>query len=139
MNNSAKPNLSDMCAGELRLMCANLQDRVAQLESPGQVQVTAQDANNYCLILTALEMEEEGDPVAEVKRLVEAPRPNLVNQLLSSLERTHAGHMVGHDQSDQPRGGYSDGYVQGFGACIKSARMWLEANSNSASATAGEA
>jgi hypothetical protein len=40
------------------------------------VQVTKEDANNYCRILTALGMEEEGDPVAEVERLrAGAPDP----------------------------------------------------------------
>jgi len=34
------------------------------------VEVKAEDANNYCRILTLLEMEEEGDPVAMVERLV---------------------------------------------------------------------
>ncbi|MGX8981755.1 hypothetical protein ACWWD0_14630 [Pseudomonas aeruginosa] len=48
-------------------------------------------------------------------------------ELLQALERTHAGHMVGHDQSDQPKGGYSDGYVNGFGECIKVARKVLAA------------
>ncbi|MDP1372830.1 hypothetical protein [Pseudomonas aeruginosa] len=48
-------------------------------------------------------------------------------ELLQALERTHAGHMVGHDQSDQPNGGYSDGYVNGFGECIKVARKVLAA------------
>ncbi|HHW1962069.1 TPA: hypothetical protein ACUUCZ_005799, partial [Pseudomonas aeruginosa] len=38
--------------------------------------------------------------------------------LLTSLERTLAGHMVGHDQSDQPKGGYSEGFVRGFGECV---------------------
>ncbi|WP_198521066.1 hypothetical protein [Pseudomonas aeruginosa] len=49
-------------------------------------------------------------------------------ELLQALERTHAGHMVGHDQSDQPKGGYSDGYVNGFGECIKVARKALAAS-----------
>lgn len=48
-------------------------------------------------------------------------------ELLQALERTHAGHMVGHDQSDQPKGGYSDGYVNGFGECINVARKVLAA------------
>ncbi|MGF6492810.1 hypothetical protein ABIE56_000967 [Luteibacter sp. 621] len=41
------------------------------------VEVTKEDGNNYCLILSALGMEEEGDPVAEVRRLVdlEAAKP----------------------------------------------------------------
>lgn len=30
---------------------------------------TPEDSNNYCAILTVLGMEEEGDPVAEVRRL----------------------------------------------------------------------
>ncbi|MGH8417984.1 MAG: hypothetical protein ACRER8_11990 [Pseudomonas sp.] len=34
------------------------------------VDVKADDANNYCRILTLLEMEEEGDPVAMVEHLV---------------------------------------------------------------------
>ena len=34
------------------------------------VSVCKTDANNYCRILTALGMEEEGDPVAEVERLI---------------------------------------------------------------------
>ncbi|MDP5889476.1 hypothetical protein ACSESQ_16170 [Pseudomonas aeruginosa] len=50
-------------------------------------------------------------------------------ELLQALERTHAGHMVGHDQSDQPKGSYSDGYVNGFGECIKVARKVLAAAS----------
>lgn len=33
------------------------------------VEVTQEDANNYCEVLRALGMEEEGDPVAEVKRM----------------------------------------------------------------------
>lgn len=32
MNNNDKADLNDMCAGELRLMCAQLRERVAQLE-----------------------------------------------------------------------------------------------------------
>ncbi|PKM31762.1 MAG: hypothetical protein CVV07_01220 [Gammaproteobacteria bacterium HGW-Gammaproteobacteria-11] len=35
-NISEKPNLDDMGPGELRLMCANLQDRVTQLETAGK-------------------------------------------------------------------------------------------------------
>jgi phosphoribosylcarboxyaminoimidazole (NCAIR) mutase len=38
----------------------------------GHVSVIQQDANNYCLILRLLGMEDEGDPVAEVRQLVEA-------------------------------------------------------------------
>ncbi|HHQ2787127.1 TPA: hypothetical protein ACSPNB_001331 [Pseudomonas aeruginosa] len=49
-------------------------------------------------------------------------------ELLQALERTHAGHMVGHDQSDQPKGCYSDGYVNGFGECIMVARKVLAAS-----------
>jgi hypothetical protein len=33
------------------------------------IEVTKHDANNYCLVLRALGMEEEGDPVAEIERL----------------------------------------------------------------------
>ena len=33
------------------------------------VEVTQEDANNYCRVLAALGMEEEGDPVAEIERL----------------------------------------------------------------------
>lgn len=41
--------------------------------SDGMIEVTQEDGNNYCSILRALGMEEEGDPVAEVKRLVAQP------------------------------------------------------------------
>lgn len=34
------------------------------------VEVKAEDANNYCRILTLLEMEEEGDPVVTIENLV---------------------------------------------------------------------
>lgn len=40
-------------------------------EPEGMASVTKEDANNYCRILTLLGMEEEGDPVEEVRRLVE--------------------------------------------------------------------
>ncbi len=40
-----------------------------QAAAPGMVSVTKEDANNYCRILAALGMEEEGDPVAEVQNL----------------------------------------------------------------------
>jgi hypothetical protein len=33
------------------------------------VEVTQEDANNYCRVLAALGLEEEGDPVAEIERL----------------------------------------------------------------------
>jgi len=33
------------------------------------IEVTKHDANNYCLVLRALGMEDEGDPVAEIERL----------------------------------------------------------------------
>ena len=33
------------------------------------IEVTKEDANKYCLVLRALGMEEEGDPVAEIERL----------------------------------------------------------------------
>ncbi|MEQ6474166.1 hypothetical protein [Comamonas sp. wu1-DMT] len=38
--------------------------------APDMVSVNKEDANNYCRILAALGMEEEGDPVAEVQRLL---------------------------------------------------------------------
>ncbi|WP_369916486.1 hypothetical protein AB8810_10890 [Xanthomonas sp. NCPPB 3005] len=54
-------------------------DLAAQIAPPapaavpvGHVSVIQQDANNYCLILRLLGMEDEGDPVAEVRQLVEA-------------------------------------------------------------------
>jgi hypothetical protein len=34
------------------------------------VEVTQEDANNYCRVLTALGMEEEGDPVAKIECLM---------------------------------------------------------------------
>ena len=37
-----------------------------------EVPVVQEDANNYCRILSILEMEEEGDSVAEVQHLVDS-------------------------------------------------------------------
>ena len=34
------------------------------------IEVKAEDANSYCRILTMLEMEEEGDPVAMIEKLI---------------------------------------------------------------------
>lgn len=45
---------------------------LAARQPVGEVSVKKEDANNYCLILRALGMEEEGDPVAEVQALIEA-------------------------------------------------------------------
>jgi hypothetical protein len=45
-------------------------DALQASESAAVPHGTAEDANNYCRILTALGMEEEGDPVAEVHRLI---------------------------------------------------------------------
>ncbi|HEL4279761.1 TPA: hypothetical protein UN081_000701 [Stenotrophomonas maltophilia] len=45
---------------------------LAARQPVGEVSVKKADANNYCLILRALGMEEEGDPVAEVQALIEA-------------------------------------------------------------------
>lgn len=36
---------------------------------PEMIEVTKEDANKYSLILAILGMDEEGDPVTEVKRL----------------------------------------------------------------------
>ena len=43
-------------------------EAIAALKAQG----SNEDANNYCLILSVLGMEEEGDPVAEVTRLKDA-------------------------------------------------------------------
>jgi hypothetical protein len=57
--------------------CCNRQAARSQ-PAEGTILVAQEDGNNYCLILTALGMEEEGDPVAEVKRLIElSERPNI--------------------------------------------------------------
>ena len=46
--------------------------RLTARQPVDEVSVKKEDANNYCLILRALGMEEEGDPVAEVQALIEA-------------------------------------------------------------------
>ncbi len=51
---------------------AELREALAARQPVGEVSVKKEDANNYCLILRALGMEEEGDPVAEVQALIEA-------------------------------------------------------------------
>ncbi|WP_240905296.1 hypothetical protein [Pseudomonas aeruginosa] len=74
-------------------------------------------------------LEERSATLARVAEFEAQSQHSLSDhaELLQALERTHAGHMVGHDQSDQPKGGYSDGYVNGFGECIKVARKVLAA------------
>lgn len=58
--------------GELHTAeCPNMRHLAAR-QPVDEVSVKKEDANNYCLILRALGMEEEGDPVAEVKALIEA-------------------------------------------------------------------
>ncbi|KAF1021854.1 MAG: hypothetical protein GAK30_01543 [Paracidovorax wautersii] len=47
-------------------------DGVLAAQRQDMVSVSKTDASNYCLILRALGMEEEGDPVAEVARLIAA-------------------------------------------------------------------
>lgn len=44
---------------------------------------------------------------------------DVMRQMLRSVERTHAGYMVGHDKSDAPAGSYSDGFTRGFGECVR--------------------
>lgn len=50
--------------------------KVNQMTTPQDctklIQVTHQNGNNYCRILSLLGMEEEGNPVAEVERLIAA-------------------------------------------------------------------
>lgn len=70
-------------AGEKMASCASWNNKahatiaawqaaLAARQPVGEVSVKKEDANNYCLILRALGMEEEGDPVAEVKALIDA-------------------------------------------------------------------
>ncbi len=47
------------------------------------VEVTKEDANNYCRVLTALGLEEGGDPVAEIERLRD--RVTVLNLALTAL------------------------------------------------------
>lgn len=53
----------------------NLPEKAAAPQEPAQavpmVQVTKKDGSDYCKILSLLGMEEDGDPVAEVARLLE--------------------------------------------------------------------
>ncbi|HGM6849956.1 hypothetical protein [Pseudomonas aeruginosa] len=46
---------------------------------------------------------------------------------VATVAKVPGEDWIGHDQSDQPKGGYSDGYVNGFGECIKVARKVLAA------------
>ncbi|HID9945579.1 TPA: hypothetical protein ACXJMC_002673 [Pseudomonas aeruginosa] len=95
---------------------AELEMLLRKLSTNGLMQFSTADEE------TAVQAALGGAPVAQAQHSV----PDHA-ELLQALERTHAGHMVGHDQSDQPKGGYSDGYVNGFGECIKVARKVLAA------------
>lgn len=44
------------------------------MDTPKMIQVTQEDGNDFCRILTLLGMEEEGDPVAEIRRLIAVAR-----------------------------------------------------------------
>ncbi|TYK74309.1 hypothetical protein FSY45_19280 [Comamonas sp. Z1] len=62
--------------------------------APDMVTVTKEDANNYCRILTALGMEEEGDPIAEVQKLLAAaaaPVARTIPQPFGYVVTTPAG------------------------------------------------
>lgn len=50
-----------------------------------------------------------------------------IKAALDRLDRAHAGHAVGHDQSDAPKGGHSEGFVRGFGECLRLAKEMLSA------------
>lgn len=74
---AARRVLSDVDSGDYHgeiseATYAALEAALAARQPVGEVSVKKEDANNYCLILRALGMEEEGDPVAEVKALIEA-------------------------------------------------------------------
>lgn len=59
---------------ELEQELASLRARVGELQNGSMTLVTRDDANAYCQIVTILEMEEEGDTVAEVRRLFDLSR-----------------------------------------------------------------
>lgn len=60
----------------------------------GEVSVKKEDANNYCLILRALGMEEEGDPVAEVQALVEARDRQPVGEPVGYFDPDVLAHLT---------------------------------------------
>lgn len=62
---------------------AELKAALAARQPVDEVSVKKEDANNYCLILRALGMEEEGDPVAEVKALIDARDRQPVGELVA--------------------------------------------------------
>ena len=53
-----------------RRLTAELGGAIVENEMKEMVKVTQEDANNYCRVLAALDMEEEGDPVAEIETLM---------------------------------------------------------------------
>lgn len=73
------------------------------------VEVTQEDANNYCRILTALGMEEEGDPVAAVEKLIAAADDDaeLAHKAMQERDSYKAGNttllkalMYAHEDKD---------------------------------------
>lgn len=75
---------------------AELQKQAAPKAAPGEpmIEVTKQDANNYCLILRELGMEEEGDPVAEVRRLAAAPQQEAQEPVVAAVFDEQLGRPV---------------------------------------------
>lgn len=60
--------------------------------APDMVSVKQVDANNYCQILAALGMEEEGDPVAEVQNLRALSVTNILMAVVPGLDGM--GHEI---------------------------------------------
>ena len=87
---------------------AALRDAPQQAE-PGMVSVTQKDANNYCLVLRALGMEDEGDPVAAIEDLKAAAEPAIQHVTVASLMQTRGYHaLVQVIYELQQDGAYSD-------------------------------
>ena len=61
------------------------------------VSVKKEDANAFCRILTALGIEEEGDPVAEVQRLLAATQPAAQGQDAARYHWLREQHDKGDD------------------------------------------
>ncbi|MDC7800251.1 hypothetical protein PQS91_10370 [Stenotrophomonas geniculata] len=70
-------------------------EALAARQPVDEVSVKKEDANNYCLILRALGMEEEGDPVAEVQALIEARDRQPVGEPVARLIEAVEGECDG--------------------------------------------
>ncbi len=125
---AAYPTLASAIKEIAAFKCSDEQHAAAQEQAPTMtpfdlIQVTREDGNNYCRILRVLGMEEEGDPVAEVRRLVAREQAPAVLDLIAERLRQVSEEGYEHAHDDEHVGGEIAAYAAFF-ALPPAAREW---------------